>query len=227
MSTRARRAAAISMLADLLVPIGLYYGLRAAGLSIYLTLLIAAAVPAAVALIRLLRHRRVDGLAIYVLTIMLCSTGVSLITGSTRFLLAREGWLTGITGLWFLASTRVSRPLAYLYSRPLLEHRTAASGVTGDWETLWRTLPRFRRVWRVASVLWGLGLLADSVLRVMMAYTLPIDAVPALGTALYAGTSLVLIVITNVYYTVVGLYNRNSALYATPVSAPPVSVSRR
>jgi hypothetical protein len=215
-SRRPGRDAALSLLADIVVPVGLYYGLRAAGLSVYLTLLLASAVPAAIALIRLLRFRRIDGLAIYVLAIMLCSTGVSLISGSTRFLLAREGWLTGVTGLWFLASVRAGRPLAYLYSRPLLEHRTAASGVPGDWETLWSALPRFRRVWRVTSVMWGLGLLADSAVRVVMAYTLPVDAVPALGTALYVGTSLVLIVITNVYYTVAGLYKRDSTLYASP-----------
>ena len=47
-----------------------------------------------------------------------------------------------------------------------------------------------------------------------MAYTLPVDTVPALNTALYAVTSLVLIVITNVYYTAVGLYRPDSALYA-------------
>jgi uncharacterized membrane protein (DUF485 family) len=47
-----------------------------------------------------------------------------------------------------------------------------------------------------------------------MAYTLPVDSVPALGTALYVATAVVLIVITNVYYFRAGLYDRRSALYA-------------
>lgn len=216
-TTAPRRSTILSLLADILLPVGLYYGLRAAGLSVYLTLLIAAVLPAAMALLRLVRERRLDGLAVYVLTIMLCSTGASLISGSTRFMLAREGWLTGVTGLWFLASAFTDRPLAYLYSRPLLEHRAVKLGAPA-WDELWRTRPRFRRVWRVTSSLWGLALLVDSAIRVMMAYALPVDTVPALGTVLYVGTSLVLIVITNVYYNLAGLYKPGSAVYATPTA---------
>ena len=58
-------------------------------------------------------------------------------------------------------------------------------------------------MWRVSSVLWGVGTLADAALRVVMAYTLPVDVVPALGTALYSATAFVLIVVNNVYYVVV------------------------
>ncbi len=47
-----------------------------------------------------------------------------------------------------------------------------------------------------------------------MVYTLPVGAAPALGTALYLVTSLVLIVITNVHYIASGLCNRRSCLYA-------------
>lgn len=54
-------------------------------------------------------------------------------------------------------------------------------------------------MWRVSSVLWGIGTLADAALRVVLAYTLPVDEVPGLATALYAVTSAVLVV-TNVYY---------------------------
>lgn len=47
-----------------------------------------------------------------------------------------------------------------------------------------------------------------------MAYTLPPDSVPALGTALYVVTSVVLIVGTNAYYIPAGLYDARSRLYA-------------
>jgi hypothetical protein len=219
---RTKWHAGAGVIADFLVPLGLYYGLRAAGMGLYLTLLISATMPAATAVFRLLRSRRIDGLALYTLTMMLMSTAVSLIAGSPRFLLAREGWLTGVTGMWFIASVRSARPLAFLYSRPLLERRTQASGIPGDWDELWERLPRFRRLWRIGSALWGAALLADSALRVTMAYTLPVDTVPALGAALYVATSLLLIVITNVYYITAGLYDRRSALY-TPLAQQPVS----
>ncbi|MEY9962633.1 intracellular septation protein A [Streptacidiphilus sp. MAP12-16] len=207
---------AVNLLVDLVVPVGLYYGLRAAGMGIYLTLVISSAVPAAAAGYRLLRERRVDGLAVYTLTIMLLGTAVSLLTGSTRFLLAKEGWLTGVSALWFLVSVRAERPLAFLFSRPLLQNHPRMP--RESWDVLWERLPGFRRIWRISSVLWGVGLLADSVVRVVMAYTLSPDLVPGLGSALYGVTSLVLVAVTNIYYLVVGLYDRRSALYA-PLAA--------
>lgn len=222
-----RKAAGFA--ADFLLPVGLYYVLRAVGVGLYLTLLISAALPAAIALVGLLRSRRVEGLALYTLTMMLLSTGISLIAGSPRFMLAREAWLTGVTGIWFVASAWTARPLAYLYSRPLLERRIWSGNIPYDWDELWSQLPRFRRLWRVGSALWGIALLADSAVRVVMAYTLPIDAVPALGTALYLVTSLVLIVITNIYYIASGLFNRHSRLYAAfqePRRARDVSPSQ-
>lgn len=212
---------AASFAADFLVPVALYYALRAAGLGLYLTLLISAAIPAAVAVLRLIRQRQVSGLALYTLVMMLLSTGASLIAGSPRFMLAREAWLTGVTGIWFTASAWAAQPLAYLYSRPLLERRRWSGNIPYDWDELWERLPRFRRLWQVGSVLWGVALLTDAALRAIMAYTLPVDAVPALGSALYAVTTLVLMVVTNVYYTASGLYNVRSRLYAPLRTQPP------
>ena len=87
------------LLTDLLLPVVLYYVLRGAGAGMYVSLLISAAIPAAIAIVRLIRTRRVDGLALYAMTVMVLGAVVSLIAGSPRFMLAREGWLTGITGL--------------------------------------------------------------------------------------------------------------------------------
>ena len=68
-------------------------------------------------------------------------------------------------------------------------------------------------MWRVSSTAWGIGLLADAGARVWLAYTLPPDAVPALATGLYLGTSAVLIVTTSAYYAICGVYRPGSALY--------------
>lgn len=183
-------------------------------MSVYLSLLVTAVVPAAVGTYLLVRERRVDGLSVFMTTMMVLGVGASLISGSERFLLAREGWLTAAVGLWFLASLRVGMPLAFLFSRPLLEHRFPVRGTGETWDVLWERLPRFRRAWRVTTVLWGAGTLLDSAARVVMAYTLPVDAVPALGTALYAGTSITLMVIANIYFVTAGLFDRRSAMYA-------------
>lgn len=210
---------AIALIGDVVVPLALFYGLRGAGVGIYLTLVMAALFPAALATYRLIRKRQLDGLAIFMITTLLLNTAASVISGSPRLLLAREAWLTGITGIWFLVSSWTNRPMAYLYTRPLLEGRGRIGPVGVSWDTLWREIPRFRRIWRVSTVLWGLGLLADCAIRIIMAYTLPLDVVPGLNTALYGATTLALIVITNVYYIASGLYSQQSAMYASLATA--------
>lgn len=219
---RTRRGGAVTALriaANIGVPLALYYGLRASGVGVYAAQIICTVVPAALAVRGLIRNRHADGLSLYMTTMLLLSLVISFISGSVRFLLAREGWLTGVTGLWFIASIWANRPLAYLYSRPLIERRTGPPGYS--WEELWERLPKFRRIWKVTSAAWGVGLLADSAIRILMAYTLPVDTVPALGTALYVGTSATLIVLANVYYFVTGLFNRYSSLYAPLAASAP------
>ncbi|MEO9140277.1 MAG: VC0807 family protein [Jatrophihabitans sp.] len=210
-SSRASSRAVVRMMVEFGVPVAMYYGLRAASVDVFSALLIGAVVSAAIAAAAVIRHRRLDGMSAYVTAIMVGGVGISLLAGSTQFLLARGALLTGITGLWFLASLWGYRPLTYLFSQPLLEGRFRWPQ---HWDDLWERSPRFRRMWRVSSALWGLGTLMDAALRVVMAYTLAPDLVPALGTILYAGTSVVLIAVTTIYYAASGIYNPSSALYA-------------
>ena len=71
----------------------------------------------------------------------------------------------------------------------------------------------------VSSVLFGIGALLDAALRVVFAYTLPPDVVPATATAMFAITSVVLIVVTNAYYLCCGVFDRRSALYRRSMTA--------
>ena len=193
----------------LLIPTLIYYGLRAAGVSVYCSLLVSALISAAPTVVGLFR-RKVNALSAYFTTMVLGSVAVSLVAGSTEFLLAKEAVLTFVTGVWFLASAFTSRPLSYTLSRPLMEGRFRwPSG----WDRLWVRSPRWRRMWRVSSVMWAVGTITDAVIRVVMAYTLPADEVPGLGTGLVLVTSMVLIVVTNVYYIACGVFDRSSRLY--------------
>ncbi len=188
---------------DIGVPIGLYYVLREFGMSAYLALLIGAIVPAVTSLIGFLTRREVDGIGLSMLALISLSAAVSALTADPRFLLVRDGWLTGAWGLWFFASLFTRRPVAFAFARLFLEGRR---GNTTSWDELWTHEPRFRRIWRVSTVMWGLGTMADAVLRVVMAYTLPVDVVPGLSGALWPVTFVVLQIITNVYYFRAGLW---------------------
>lgn len=206
------RRQALTLGLDLVAPVVLYYGLHAAGASNLIALVVAAAVPGIAAVTKIARTHEVDRLALLVIATMAASVGISFITGSTRFLLAKDGLLTGAWGLWFLVSVRAGRPAAFLFTRPLLEGRRAFTAES--WENLWQRKPAFRRIWRVSSVVWGIGLTADAVIRVVMAYTLPIAVVPALGGALYPVTFVIVQVITNTYYYRAGLWGILDARWA-------------
>jgi hypothetical protein len=200
---RWRRAATTAVL-GLVGPTVLYYALRAAGLPVFTALLIGALLPVIGLVVGLLRGQRPDAVSGFWSILLLLALGVSLVGGDVRFLLGRDALVTATVGTWFLVSAWTTRPLALVLSRPLLElmHRYPP----GRWEQLWRDQPRFRTIWRRASVGFGIGMLADAVARVVMAYTLPVALVPALSTALYLATSVVLLVAVNVYYARAGLW---------------------
>jgi hypothetical protein len=182
--------------------------------------------PAGSAIVQAIRHRRIDALAVTVVIFLVLSAGVSVIAGSPRFLLAKDAVLTAVWGTWFLLSLRGHRPLTFRFTRPLLEAHRIFDPRTRTWsgptERSWdrkcwnssrsaphelrELLPRFRRMWQVTTVIWGAAFLLDAALRVVMAYALPVNDVPALAGALWLVTFLLLQIITNVYLSRSGLW---------------------
>lgn len=186
--------AARTLALDLGAPAAVYYGLRVAGVGVLVALVAGAAVPALNAGHTALRHRRVDSIAVLtVLAVlaMLVGTATAVGTGDARALLARGAAVTALTGVWCLAGVVTPHPFCYLVTQALLPHRA------GVMDRLWATDPRFRRAWHTISLCWGTTTLVDAGLRVVMAYRLPVNAVPALDTALTVVTIVVLQVPTH------------------------------
>jgi hypothetical protein len=209
--------AALVLLWDMAVPIALFYVLTAAGLSSFSALLLSAVLPGLSTLYQVARARHLDSLALFMVSVTVITAVASLFTGSPRFLLAKDGWVTGLCGLWLLATTWANPPVVMMFARPLLEGRIGPNGE--PWSLLWERLPRFRRIWRVASIVWGVATILDGIVRFVIAYTLPINAVPALNGAQYIVLFVLLQIVTNIYYFRSGLYNPHSELYAPLHSA--------
>lgn len=193
---------------DLIVPTALLYIVIWRGGSLYLALLASAALSAVTAVIAYRGESRGQRFAPVMLALALASLGVALVTGSDRFLLAKESVLTAVMGLWFLGSLWSERPLTYRFTRPLLESRWGRrwSLPETSWERVWEREPRFRHIWRVSTVMWGIATLTDAVLRVVIAYTLPIPSVPAAQVGLMIATVVIMQPITHVYYARAGLW---------------------
>lgn len=205
-----RVLAAVRLAVGLAASTALYYALRAAGVGVQAALVVGAVVAVVPALWSWARGRRPSGLSAFFTVLLVLGVLVSLLPGSPRFLLAKEAVLTGAAGAWFVASTRAPRPLAYQFSRPLAEGRL---GWPGGWEELWASSPTWRRMWRVSSAVWGVGTLADAGLRVLLAYRLDPDRVPALNLVLVGVTVVLLNLVTNVYYATQGAFDRRGPLH--------------
>jgi hypothetical protein len=188
---------------DIGAPIAAYYLLHAFGISNLVALGVGAIFPALSVGYGLATKRRIDTVSVLVLGTLAVTVLATIVSRDPRFLLAKDGLITGLWGVWFLASVWAHRPAAFLFARPFMEGRRAFA--VRDWDLLWQCEPRFRRLWRVSSVIWGIGMLGDAVVRVVMAYTLPIRIVPGLSGALWPVTFVLLQIVTNIYYAVAGL----------------------
>lgn len=192
-----------ALLFDIGAPVGGYYLLRAFDVAPLWALTLSGLPPALRVLYLALRHRRLDGMGLFVLFIVGIGLVTSLMTGDARLMLIRGAWFSVLIGVWMLASLRLGRrPTTYQATLALLPGRTAVL------EARWADTPSFRRVWRVLTVVWGVGGLVHSGLSVAMAYTLPVDSVPGLDTVLSIASFVALQVVTQVMLAREGTMNR-------------------
>lgn len=188
------RSLAANLGVNVAAPLLVFYGLRAAGVGQWWALLAGAVPPLLQAGATMARTRRIDTLG--ALTLLLLALGVvtSLLTGSARFLLAKDGAMTGAAGLCVLATLLTRRPFiaSVLMSVTAGERRAKLAAN-------WHDSPTFRHVMRVLTVVWGVGLIADAVVRIVLAYALPVDAVPLISNLQYVVVFLLLEGFSRVY----------------------------
>jgi hypothetical protein len=165
-----------TLVGDVVIPLVVFYGLRALEVNAWLALVLGAIAPVVTIIITLIRERRLDPLGVFIIAAMALSIVIALFTGDPRTLLARESWLTGFFGLWIIITMFFTRP--FLLDAII---KLSTPVMAGKLETLWTDVNVFQRWLKRANIFWGCAFLIDAVARVIMAYTLPVDAVPVLG----------------------------------------------
>lgn len=202
---------------DIVVPIAAYYVLRAAHIGQLWALILSGVPTTAYLLFTIIRKRRIDALGVFVLVVIAASIGASFITGSPRFLLAKEGVFTAVVGGAFYVSLFRDRPLSFVIGRALLGRVTRSATV---WDELWLTDARFRRRWRISAIIWGTGMILDAAVRVLMSYSMSVDRVPALTGTLSIATLGVLQGIDQVQLRRGGVFAQLMTAGRDRVSAP-------
>lgn len=185
-----RRQLVLNLGVNLVAPLALFYGLRALGVDQWWAVLLSALPPVVRACYTVATSRKIDTLALFTLSILALGVGTSFLSGSPRFLLAKDGWMTAVAGTWMLA-TLARTPFILQVMRTLLP-----GDAVERTELKWQGSPTYRRVLRTITTMWGVALVLDAGVRVLLAYTLPIDQVPLISGLQYAGLYLVLEVST-------------------------------
>jgi intracellular septation protein A len=179
---------------DVAIPLGLFYGLRLAGVNQWLALVLSGALPAVRLIYKILTEHQIEMLTLFTLSIVGVGTAVALLTPDPRLVLARESYITALLGLWMLSTLLAQRPFIFAATVRLMPEPAAE-----QWQRDWRDSSQFRKAMRVITIAWGCSFLADAAARVVMAYTLPVDIVPLLSVILLVVMLILVVVLSKEY----------------------------
>ncbi|SDR99459.1 VC0807 family protein [Microlunatus soli] len=217
-----RRQLIMKLLPDIAVPAVIYFLLRAVDIAPAYALLAAAVYSIGrVGYVAIRRHR---------LNLVGCLVGagvligglLTLITGDPRFLMARESVVSGALGLILLVSWAIRRPAIFALVRTMNSDRPEA---VGRLDQLWDGRPDFRHAMMVMTAVWGCVALAESVLRIVLVYLLPLDVMAAVSVALQLGSTALLICWTVWYRKLRGRPDRPVSDAAATPGAPQLSTT--
>ncbi|MEK8132167.1 VC0807 family protein [Paenibacillus filicis] len=183
-----------ALLINGLAPWGIYVWLSLYTSSLT-ALMVATLVPLVDNLVHVLKHRKLDAFGGIMLFSFLLTLGLAAGGGSEELLLIRESFVTGSIGLIFLISLANQRPIMFYLALRFL-------GRT-DFSDNWR-YPYFRYVMRLMTLVWGVVLVAESAVRIVMVYRLTTAQFLALSNVVLYG-----FVGAAILWTV--LYRRKSA----------------
>jgi len=160
----------VEALVNFILPFAIY-NYAEAPLGQVRALLASSAPPIAWSLVEFARHRRLDALSLLVL----CGIALSLLAmiggGGVQFLQLREKLVTGVIGLAFVGSALIGKPL--IYELALATKGRKSAGEAEEFQAL-QAYAGFRRSMMVMTWVWGLGLLADVAISVVLVFALTI-----------------------------------------------------
>ncbi|MFG2118747.1 VC0807 family protein [Streptomyces sp. NPDC048710] len=187
------------LLLDVAVPLGSYYLFKDGfGMSTFAALAWSSVVPAVRTLWGLVKERKVNGLAGLILVVNVVSLLLSFVSGDPRLMLAKDSGISSTVAIGILISVRLGKPMMTAGMKPFLVKGDAAKEAA--WERLMSGAvagsAAFRSKERAFSVVWGLALLAECIVRVVGAYTIPVDTMVWLGTVIMVGAIGIAMVIS-------------------------------
>jgi hypothetical protein len=159
--------------------------------------LLASSVPALVfEAVNLRRRRQLDVLGVLVVATIVISALVSRIGGDPRLLLVRESFVTAGFGVACIISMFFSRPIMFYIIRYFATGDDPAKSLV--FNRRWQ-YPGFRRYFRLVTLVWGVGDIAEFPVRLVLVFRLSIQRYLAIAPTIFYGLLFVLIPFIIIY----------------------------
>jgi intracellular septation protein A len=156
-------------------------------------LVIATLLPLIENAIHIWKKRSMDTFGLLMLSSFVLAAALALLSGSERLVLVRESIVTAALGCWFLMSLLFRRPLIYQMAQRFVGEEKASI-----YKQNWRN-PYVRFVFRLMTAVWGVMLLLEAGIRVVLAYKLSTTEFLAVSHVIFYGVLAVTIGWTVVY----------------------------
>lgn len=167
------------VLSDIGLPLAAYYGLRALGADEWVSLLASTLVAGVRTVRTALRERRLNAFSALMLAVFGVGFVLTFVSGDPRVMILKNSAVTLTVGLLFLVTTVAGRPLT------MAAAKAWAPGDAAAIDEAWAHDPAARRGYRVSALVWGLGMVSEAVLRVVLTYLLPVDVMVGLSDVLW------------------------------------------
>ncbi|QDP97654.1 hypothetical protein FOE78_18615 [Microlunatus elymi] len=151
--------------------VGAYLTARALGADLFAALLIGTIVAGLRAAYVIIRRHEVDAFSLFMIATFGIGLVMSVLTGSPRFLLAKDSIATAVSGMIFLSTLLAGKPMMFY-----LAQRFGASSAEErlEWQRLWPTNAGFRALFRRQTVVWGIAFLVEAVAKLILVLLLPV-----------------------------------------------------
>ena len=141
-------------------------------------IMISAGAPAVWGLVQFARKRKVDAFSLLSLGGIALSLAILALGGSPKVLLVRESLIAGVTGVVFLVSALLRRPLMFALIRATLQSMPSGKGGMArarEEIELYAGAPWFRQLMATMTVGFGVFGIAEMAARMALAFTLPTE----------------------------------------------------
>jgi len=139
-----------------------FWGLTAGGLAVGVS-----------TAVNTVRRKGLDAVGMLVILEIAASIVLLLVVHDPRLMLVRPSFYTGLAAIYLGFTALVGRPLSFAGAKPMAAKGGPAR--LAAYERAWERSSQFRRAHRMVTLGFGVALLADSILRVVIVYRFPLD----------------------------------------------------